>query len=87
MPNSSSAIKRMKTTVTRTETNRVRKGRIATSRRNFNDALFHADKDKAASSYREFCSALDKATKSGVVKSNTADRSKARAAKKLSTMG
>jgi small subunit ribosomal protein S20 len=87
MPNSKSAIKRMITTESRTATNRVRKGRVATSRKSFNEALFHADKDKAASSYRDFCSALDKATKSGVVKSNTADRSKARAAKKLAAMG
>jgi small subunit ribosomal protein S20 len=87
MPNSKSATKRMNTAVIRTDNNRVRKGHVATTRRSFNEALFHADKEKADSSYRAFCSALDKATKNGVVKRNTADRSKARAAKKLAAMG
>ena len=84
MPNIKSAIKRQKQTVELTARNKVRKSRITTARRKMLTAIQMGDAAKSESSYREFCSALDKAAKAGVIKSNKADRSKSRAVKALS---
>ncbi|MFU8780404.1 MAG: 30S ribosomal protein S20 [Kiritimatiellia bacterium] len=83
MPNIKSAIKRQKQSVERTARNKVRKSRIATAKRKMLTAIQMGDTAKSESSYREFCSALDKAAKLGVIKSNKADRSKSRAVKAL----
>lgn len=84
MPNIKSAKKRQRQTVGRTARNKVRKSRITTARRKLLGAIQVGDTAKAESSYREFCSALDKAAKAGIINANRADRSKARAVKALS---
>ena len=84
MPNIKSAIKRQKQSIERTARNKVRKSRITTAKRKMLTAIQMGDTAKSESSYREFCSALDKAAKAGVIKANRADRSKARAVKALS---
>ncbi len=86
MPNIKSAIKRMRTSARQTATNRQIKTRISSTRRKFLDAVAHGDKAVCQQAYNTFASALDKAAKSGTIKKNTADRSKARATKRLATV-
>ena len=81
MPNIKSAEKRMRQTVTCTEINKSKKSRINSSRRSLAAAVEAGDKTKAQDALSGFCSALDKGAKSGVIKSNKADRSKSRATK------
>lgn len=84
MPNTKSAAKRQRQAVTRTSSNKTRKSRITTARGKMLSALQVGDTAKSESAYREFCSALDKGAKAGVISPNRADRSKARASKALS---
>lgn len=83
MPNIKSAMKRMRTSARQAEANRRIKTRITTMRRKFNAAVAHGDKTACQTAYNEFASTLDKAAKHGTIKSNTADRSKARAHNRL----
>ena len=50
------------------------------------DAVASGDADAGAEAFRRFCSCLDKAAKKGVIKKNTATRSKSRAAARLRTL-
>jgi len=86
MPNIKSAEKRMRQTVTCTEINKSKKSRINSSRRGLKDAIQAGEKEKAHAALAGLCSALDKGAKSGVIKSNKADRSKSRATKAVSKM-
>ena len=86
MPNIKSAEKRMRQTVVRTESNKSKKSRINSARREFTDAIQDGDKAKADKAFTGFCSALDKGAKSGVITSNKADRGKSRASKALTKM-
>lgn len=79
MPNIKSAKKRVKQSLVNEAKNNSERSRIATARRNFRNALDAGDTTAAESSYRVFCSTLDKAAKHGVIKKNTADRRKSRA--------
>ncbi len=83
MPNTSSAVKRQKQTVERTARNKTRKSRITTARRKMLTSIQMGDNVKSEADYRDFCSALDKAAKAGVIKANKANRSKSRAVKAL----
>lgn len=86
MPNIKSAEKRMRQTVGRTESNKSKKSRINSARRDLTEALQGSDKTKADEAFNGLCSALDKGAKSGVITSNKADRGKARAAKAVAKM-
>jgi small subunit ribosomal protein S20 len=83
MPNIKSAEKRMRQTVTCTEINKSKKSRINSTRRTLLEAVESGDKTKAQAALTGFCSALDKGAKTGVIKSNKADRSKSRATKSV----
>ncbi|MBT3191909.1 MAG: 30S ribosomal protein S20 [Verrucomicrobia bacterium] len=86
MPNIKSAAKRMRQTVTCTEINKSKKSRIVTAHRSLTTAIHDGDKPKAQEALNSFASALDKGAKSGVIKSNKADRSKSRAHKAVAGM-
>ncbi|MEO6244666.1 MAG: 30S ribosomal protein S20 [Opitutaceae bacterium] len=80
MANTKSAIKAARKAVRLTERNRGVKTRLKTLRKRLDAALKTGDasaKDAAAA----YASAMDKATKSGVVHRNAASRGKAHAAK------
>jgi small subunit ribosomal protein S20 len=83
MPNTNSAMKRQRQTVATTLRNKSKKSKIATAKRDLDNAIQMGDGEKAKSAYSSFCSSLDKGAKAGVIKSNKADRGKARAAKAL----
>ena len=79
MPNIKSAFKSMRTSAIFRTRNRSEKTLIAGLRRTFLAAVESKDKDKAMAGFREYCSALDKAAKKGILKQNNADRHKSRA--------
>ncbi len=86
MPNIKSAEKRMRQTVTCTEINKSKKSRIVSARHSLDTAIHDGDKTKAEKALSGFCSSLDKGAKTGVIKSNKADRSKSRAHKAVTKM-
>ena len=86
MPNTKSAAKCMRTSEKKRQANRSVKGHIATTRRKFSETVASGDKAKSEEHFRKYCSCLDKAVKQGIVKTNTADRSKSRAAVRLASL-
>jgi small subunit ribosomal protein S20 len=86
MPNIKSAKKRLRTSQEAYGRNVGVRSRVKTQRRNFMEAVAENDKERSDKAYRVYCSVLDKAAKSNVIKKNTAQRRKARAADKLRAM-
>ncbi len=83
MPNIKSAEKRMRQSARLNARNRSVKARIATNRRQFFEAVAGGKKEDSMQAFRVYASALDKAAGKGIIKKNTADRRKARAAAHL----
>jgi small subunit ribosomal protein S20 len=86
MPNIKSAMKRMKTSEKSRLKNRGFRSRAATARLKFEAAIEAGDKEEAMRRFSAYASALDKSTKSGAIKKNTASRGKSRAAKRLAAI-
>ena len=86
MPNIKSAIKRNRQAEKRRAANRSVKTRINTASKKFLQAVEDGDASKAGSLYSEYCSVLDKASKSGVIKSRGVSRRKSRGAQKLAAV-
>ena len=86
MPNLPSARKRMRTSAKRRQRNRAVKSRLLTLRRKFLDAVAAKDRERAEGCFRQYCSALDKAVKQGVIKRGNAARRKSRAAARLNAL-
>ena len=82
MANTKSAIKAARKTVRLTERNRGTKTRLKTLRKRL-DTLMASKDASAKDAAAEYVSAMDKATKSGVVHKNAASRAKVHAAKAL----
>lgn len=83
MPNIKSAKKRLLQNERSRKINSSYKSRTRTTRRKFLAALEEKNVEQAKATYAEFCSAVDKAAKRGVIKKNTAIRSKRRGAEKV----
>jgi len=86
MPNTKSAMKRQRQSVEATLLNKSKKTRIHSAKRAFDAAVETGDSAKAQAACSTLFSTLDKGAKAKVIKSNTADRGKARAVKALSKM-
>lgn len=84
MPNIKSAEKRVRQSEKNRARNRAAKSRIATARRPIIEGA--ADKETMKKAVSTYASTLDKAVKQGIIKKNTADRRKSRAAKRLAKM-
>ncbi|MFD2172148.1 30S ribosomal protein S20 [Tumebacillus lipolyticus] len=82
MPNIKSAIKRVKTTNTRTLRNAAAKSALRTSIKKFEVALASNDANTAAF-LKQALRSLDKAVTKGLVHKNTAARKKSRLTKKF----
>lgn len=82
MPNIKSAIKRVRTSERNQLRNRAAKSAIQTARRELSAALAQ-NGEAAETTFRSYCSVLDKAVKRGIVSRNTASRRKQRMALKL----
>ena len=85
MPNIKSAEKRVRTAAKSRARNRAVLSKISTARRPVIESK-PADAAEAAKLLKTYASTLDKAVKKGVIKRNTADRRKARAAKRLAAV-
>ncbi len=83
MPNIKSAEKRMRQSRVNRTRNVSTKNALRTLRRKFDGSLGTAEKPAVEALFREYCSSLDKAVKRGILKKNTADRSKQRAALRM----
>jgi small subunit ribosomal protein S20 len=83
MPNLKSAKKRLRQNEGRRLINSARKTRARKTRRSFDEALASGDVEASQNAYKAFCSAIDKAAKTGVVSKNNAIRNKSRAANAL----
>jgi small subunit ribosomal protein S20 len=86
MPNTNSAKKRLRSSARRTEGNRAARSRIATTRARVVAALDAGDPAQAETTYRAYCTFLDKAVKRGALKANSASRRKSRFARKLAAL-
>lgn len=86
MPNIKSAAKRVKTAAKANLRNRSIKSELLTFRRKVEEAIAAGDKSVATAAISTYASKLDKAAKRGVIKSNTADRKKARTAAALAKL-
>ena len=83
MPNLKSAKKRMRQNEVRRDRNQQVRTRIKNARRAMMAALTEKDAEVGDVAFRAYCSVLDKAAKSGVIKKNTAVRRKTNAANNL----
>ena len=82
MPNIKSAIKRVKTTSTRTLRNAAAKSALRTSIKKFEAAVAAGDAN-APVLLKQACRSLDKAVTKGLLHKNNAARKKSRLTKKL----
>ena len=83
MPNIKSAKKRLRQSEKRYAENIAVRSRIKTERKNFLQSIEGGDAEASDKAFRQYCSVLDKAVKTGRIKKNTAIRRKARAAEKV----
>lgn len=86
MPNIKSAIKRVKTTKTKSHENSMVKTAYKTAVKNFRAAVEEGDKDKATELFKTATKAVEKAANKGVIKDNTASRKKSSLARALNTL-
>jgi small subunit ribosomal protein S20 len=84
MPTTKSAIKWIKTSEKRRQSNKAVNSRTKSSQKKFLSSL--EDKGAAEQSLKEYFSVLDKAVKKGVIKRNTAARRKSTAARKVAAI-
>ena len=66
--------------------NRVIKSELKTIAKKFTDAVNAGDKELAATLYKEYSGALDKAALKGTIHKNSSSRKKAQGAKALQSM-
>lgn len=83
MANTKSAIKAARRTERQTLRNKAVKTRLKTLHKKFDAAAAGADKDVVRTAGAAYASAMDRATKSGVVHRNAAARAKSHVAKAL----
>ncbi|NLB68360.1 MAG: 30S ribosomal protein S20 [Lentisphaerae bacterium] len=83
MPNTKSAIKRVKTSEVKRQRNAANKSRVNSAGRKFMDILSAGDAASHEKAFREFCSEVDRAAKVGAISKNAAARRKSRAFAKL----
>jgi len=86
MPNIKSSKKAVKVIAKKTENNHEMKARVKNLIKNCEKAIAAADKEKANDLFKEIQKVIDQAVSKGLVKSNTADRQKARLSLKVKNM-
>ncbi len=83
MPNTKSAIRRVRRVKKQTQTNRIRKSKYKTAVKNMEALVKSKDKTKAKKYFPKFQSILMQVAKSGVVNKRTASRKISRISKKI----
>ena len=86
MPNTSSAKKRLRQTIKRTETNRARMSRVRTFVRKVEEAIAAGDKQAAGDALRAAEPEIMRGANKGVLHKNTASRKVSRLAKRIKGM-
>jgi len=86
MPNTKSAKKRMITSSVIHQKNHAVKSRVSSLKLKFLKAVTDSDKSEADKLFSQYCSLLDRSAKKGILKTNTVNRKKSRAAKKLAAI-
>ena len=83
MPNTKSAIRRVRRVKKQTQTNRIRKSKYKTAVKNMEALVKSKDKTKAKQYFSKFKSILMQVAKSGVVDKRTASRKISKISKKI----
>ena len=85
MPNTKSAIRRVRRVKKQTQINRIRKSKYKNAVKQMDLLIKSADKEKAKKYFSKFQSILMQVAKSGIINKNTASRKISRVSKKLSS--
>jgi small subunit ribosomal protein S20 len=86
MPTTSSAKKRLRSSLGRRTQNRARKSRIKTSEARFDELVGAGQREPALAALTQCFSELDKAAKKGTIHPNKADRKKSRLAARVAKL-
>ena len=85
MPNTKSAIRRVRRVKKQTQTNRIRKSKYKNAVKQMELLIKSKDKTKSKKYFSKFQSILMQVAKSGIINKNTAARKISRTAKKISS--
>ena len=85
MPNTKSAIRRVRRVKKQTQVNRIRKSKYKNAVKQMELLIKNKEKDKAKKYFSKFQSILMQVAKSGVINKNTASRKISRISKKISS--
>tara|TARA_B000000565_G_scaffold217307_1_gene171154 strand:+ start:248 stop:508 length:261 start_codon:yes stop_codon:yes gene_type:complete len=85
MPNTKSAIRRVRRVKKQTRVNRIRKSKYKNAVKQMDILLKTKEKDKAKKYFSEFQSILMQVAKTGIIKKNTASRKISKISKRIST--
>ena len=85
MPNTKSAIRRVRRVKKQTQVNRIRKSKYKNAVKQMELLIKNKEKDKAKKYFSKFQSILMQVAKSGVINKNTASRKTSRISKKISS--
>ena len=85
MPNTKSAIRRVRRVKKQTQVNRIRKSKYKSSVKQMELLIKNKEKDKAKKYFSKFQSILMQVAKSGVINKSTASRKVSRVSKKISS--
>ena len=83
MPNTKSAIRRVRRVKKQTQINRIRKSKYKSAVKEMDTLLKSKDKEKAKKYFSKFQSILMQVAKSGIINKNTASRKISRISKKI----
>ena len=83
MPNTKSAIRRVRRVKKQTQVNRIRKSKYKNAIKQMDTYLKNKEKDKAKKYFSKFQSILMQVAKSGIINKNTASRKISRISKKI----
>lgn len=86
MPNTKSAERRMRSSARKQLQNQGTKSRLKRLEKRFLEVVKTGKKDDAALAYRDVTSGFDKAAKTGVIHSATANRKKSRLSARLASL-
>ena len=85
MPNTKSAIRRVRRVKKQTQINRIRKSKYKNAVKKMETYIKSKDKEKAKKYFSKFQSILMQVAKSGIINKNTASRKISRISKKISS--
>ena len=85
MPNTKSAIRRVRRVKKQTQINRIRKSKFKSAIKKMDSLIKSKEKEKAKKYFSKFQSILMQVAKSGIINKNTASRKISRVSKRISS--